>query len=64
MPVIGFGGKVPDKPDEDLNYYFDRLICINEPFTSLDDALRNAEVNMERAAYRLGIELNTVENRE
>jgi len=64
VPVIGFGGKVPDKPDEDLNYYFDRLICINEPFTSLDDALRNAEVNMERAAYRLGIELNTVENRE
>ena len=58
VPVIGFGGKVPDTPDEDLNYYFDRMIGINEPFTLLDDALRNAEANLERAAYRLGMELN------
>jgi len=61
VPVIGFGGKVPDMPDEDLNYYFDRMICINEPFTLLEDALRNAEVNLERAAYRLGMEVNAVD---
>jgi glycerate kinase len=60
VPVIGFGGKVPDEPDEDLNYYFDRLICINEPFTLLEDALSNAGINLERAAYRLGMEMNPV----
>ena len=64
VPVIGFGGKVPDEPDEDLNYYFDRLICINEPFTLLEDALSNAGINLERAAYRLGMEMNPVKNRE
>ena len=62
VPVIGFAGKVPDSPDQDLNYYFDRLICINDPFTSLDDALRNAEINLEKAAYRLGVEMNAVKN--
>jgi len=60
VPVIGFGGKVPDEPDEDLNYYFDRLICINEPFTLLEDALSNTGINLERAAYRIGVEMNSV----
>ncbi len=64
IPVIGFGGKVPDIPDEELNYYFDRMICINEPFTALDDALRNTEPNLERTAYRLGVELRAVEKKE
>ena len=57
VPVIGFAGRVPDVPDEELNYYFDRLICINEPLTSLEDALKNTEANLERAAFRFGMEI-------
>ncbi len=56
-PVIGFAGKIPDKTEKELDYYFERMICINEPGTKLEDALKNTFKNLEHTAYKLGIEL-------
>jgi glycerate 2-kinase len=54
IPVIGLAGKIPDKPGKELNYYFERLICINEPGVNLEDALKNTYTNLEQAAYKIG----------
>jgi glycerate 2-kinase len=57
IPVIALAGKIPDEPDEEMNYYFDKLICINEPGTKLEDALKNTYASLEKAAYDIGREM-------
>ncbi len=57
IPVIGLAGNIPDVIDKELNYYFDRLININEPGTKLDEALKNTYANLERVAYNIGKEM-------
>jgi glycerate 2-kinase len=57
IQVIGLAGNLPDKEDKELNYYFDKLININEPGTKLEDALNNTYANLEKAAYNLGKEM-------
>lgn len=54
IPVVCLAGKIPDKTDEELNYYFKKLININQPGTSLENALLNTYTNLEQAAYNLG----------
>jgi glycerate 2-kinase len=57
IPVVGLAGKIPDEPDEGLNYYFSQLICINTPGTKLEDALKDTFINLEKAGYNLGQQL-------
>jgi glycerate 2-kinase len=57
IPVIGLAGKIPDEIDEELNFYFDKLININKPGTKLEDALKNTFTNLERTAYDIGKEM-------
>jgi glycerate 2-kinase len=54
IPVIGLAGNIQDKADKELNYYFDKLICINEPGVQLEIALKNTYANLERIAYKIG----------
>jgi glycerate 2-kinase len=57
IQVIGLTGKIPDEYDKELNFYFDKLICINEPRAKLEDALKSTYANLERAAYDIGREM-------
>jgi len=57
IPVIGLAGKIPGDADDELNYYFEKLISINAAGTNLEDALKNTYKNLEHAAYKLGVEL-------
>jgi glycerate 2-kinase len=57
IPVVAFAGKIINEADEELNYYFSKLICINTPGTKLEDALKGTFSNLEKAAYNLGNEL-------
>jgi glycerate 2-kinase len=53
IPVIGLAGKIPGEIDEELNFYFDKMICINEPETKLEDSIKNTFANLEKAAYNM-----------
>lgn len=57
IPVIGLAGSTPNEIGKELNYYFNRLININEPGTKLEEALKNAFANLEKAAFDLGKEM-------
>ena len=57
LPVIGFAGKIPRVIDGSLQKYFDRLISINDDDANLDEAIRAAWSNLEKAALNLGDEL-------
>lgn len=48
--VLGLAGKISEPIDKTLFEYFDELICINEPGTSLEEALRNTGFNLEKTA--------------
>jgi glycerate 2-kinase len=50
ISVLGLAGKIPEPVDKALLEYFDELICINEPGTSLEEALRNTSFNLEKTA--------------
>ncbi len=54
IPVIGIAGKVPLKPDKELQKYFDVLIPIgNEPFDTTT-ALQLTADNLRRTSMELG----------
>ncbi|MGC4233590.1 MAG: glycerate kinase [Niabella sp.] len=46
VKVIVVAGKIPEKEDRELAKYFNKLICINEPGTSLSEALPQTYPNL------------------
>jgi glycerate kinase len=54
IPVIGIAGKVPLKPDTELQKYFDVLLSINTKFIDMATALANTETNLIAAAQAVG----------
>lgn len=61
MPVIGLAGRIPSKPDAELQHYFDILISINREFIDMATALANAEKNLIAAARAIGDLINSGE---
>jgi glycerate kinase len=57
IPVLGLAGKIPQPIDKVLFEYFDELICINEPGTSVEDALRNTSLNLEKTAFTWAVKM-------
>jgi glycerate kinase len=53
IPVTALSGHLPDDLNE-LHPYFDELISINPPNTSLAEALANTAANLERTAMEWG----------
>jgi glycerate kinase len=49
IPVIALTGRLPGNPAP-FRPYFDEIISINPPFTSLPEALANTAANLERTA--------------
>jgi glycerate kinase len=54
IPVVGLAGKVPNKPDAELQKYFDVLISINNEPCDLTTALINTKGNLIRTAVAIG----------
>lgn len=52
--VIAVAGKVPDAPDAALNEYFDWIFSINEKYASIEEAIKNTEINLIKAGERIG----------
>jgi len=57
IPVIGLAGYVPAETGEAMNFYFDKLISINPPDVSLEEAMKNTCNNLIRTARELGDQL-------
>jgi glycerate 2-kinase len=55
IPVIGMAGIV--KNEKKLKEFFQEIICINDNNSSLQQNIKNARTNLERAAERLGHQL-------
>jgi hypothetical protein len=53
------GGQVSEEAYSQLKYYFDELKAINKPAENLNAALKNTAVNLNQAAYEIGIELKS-----
>lgn len=58
IKVIGIAGKVPAEPGEQLNRWFDNLICINNTNVDLDTALKNTRQNLVSTAKLIGDKLS------
>lgn len=54
LKVIGVAGAVPSKPDEELNRYFDELICVNESGIDLATAMANTRENLVKTGIKIG----------
>jgi len=54
LKVIGLAGVIPSSPDEELDRFFDRLICINEPGTDLAAAMANTRENLVKTGNKIG----------
>jgi len=54
IPVIGLAGKVPAESNEALGHYFDVLLAIGNGPMSLEEAMRDTAVNLERTARAIG----------
>ena len=54
LKVIGVAGLIPSGPDEELDRFFDRLICINEPGTDLATAMANTRENLVKTGNKIG----------
>jgi len=54
IPVLGLAGKIPLKPTEDLNKYFDILMAIGNEPTDLSRALADTAANLSRTAKGIG----------
>jgi glycerate kinase len=59
IPVIAFAGKVPEEDRIRLKGFFEEIISINEGPVNLEQALRNTEKNLIRAARQTGDRLAT-----
>jgi len=62
IPVVGLAGRIPVKPDAELQKYFDVLISINREFIDMPTAIANTEKNLIKTAKNLGdlIALGTI----
>ena len=54
LKVIGVAGVIPSRPDEELDGYFDQLICINKPGTDLATAMANTRENLVKTGNKIG----------
>jgi len=54
LKVIGLAGLLPSEPDEELNKYFNELICINEPGVDLATAMANTRENLVKTGIKIG----------
>jgi len=54
LKVIGVAGIIPTEPDGELDRFFDRLICINEPGTDLPAAMASARENLVKTGNKIG----------
>ena len=54
IPVVGLAGRVPNKPDVELQKYFDVLLSINREFIDMPTAIANTEKNLIETAQSLG----------
>lgn len=50
IPVIALAGKIPPQNDEELEKYFDQLICINPPGIELQEALKHTFTHLLETA--------------
>lgn len=61
LPVVGLAGRVPTKPDAELQKYFDVLVSINRDFIDMPTAIANTEKNLIETAQGLGDLINSGE---
>jgi len=61
LPVVGLAGRVPTKPDAELQKYFDVLLSINGGFIDMPTAIANTEKNLVQTAQGLGDLINSGE---
>ncbi len=54
LKVIGVAGVIPSAPDEELDRFFDQLICINEPGTDLAAAMASTRENLVKTGNKIG----------
>lgn len=54
IPVIALAGKIAAGGHDQLHQYFDALIPINNGPSSVEDAIKHTEVNLERTSYEIG----------
>lgn len=54
LKVIGIAGAIPSSPDEELDRFFDQLICINETGTDLATAMANTRENLVKTGNKIG----------
>ena len=59
LPVVGLAGRVPTKPDSELQKYFDVLLSINRGFIDMPTAIANTEKNLIETARGLGDLINS-----
>lgn len=58
IPVVGLAGRIPTKPDAELQKYFDMLLSINSKFIDMPTAIANTEKNLIETAQGLGDLIN------
>ncbi|WP_295795339.1 glycerate kinase [Mucilaginibacter sp.] len=54
LKVIGVAGVIPPEPDEELDRFFDQLICINEPGTDMATSMANTRENLVKTGNKIG----------
>lgn len=54
IPVVGLAGRIPNKPDAELQKYFDILLLINRDFIDMPTAIANTEKNLTETTRGLG----------
>lgn len=54
IPVIGMAGQIPSKLGKEIGLYFDELISINPPNSSLAEAMKDTGKNLIRCTAELG----------
>jgi glycerate kinase len=59
LTVIGLAGRVPTKPDAELQKHFDILLSINREFVDMPTAIAGTEKNLIETAHGLGDLINS-----
>jgi glycerate kinase len=54
IPVIILAGQVPIKASKELHHYFNVILPIGHGSDSIEDAIKNTAINLERTAFELG----------
>lgn len=57
IPVVAMAGQIAPEPNGALHFYFERMMAVNPPGISMEEAMSNTGIHLSNTAFQLGKEL-------